>query len=104
MADAAAIPYLDLAVKGWSAAYSTKLAGLGELKLGVFAGQAKSSPFEDNSYYDPSRDPNVAGIYGGTAEFTVPVGEKIKVFAYSSAMRKRADTFEGETSNSFFNS
>jgi len=77
--DAAAIPYLDLADKGWSAAYATNVSGGGKLKLGVFAGQAKSSPFEDDSYYDPSRDPRMAGIYGGVAEMTLPLGEDAKL-------------------------
>ena len=77
--DAAANPYLDLTDRGWSAAYATGVSGGGRLKLGVFAGQAKSSPFEDDSYYDPSRDPLMAGIYGGVAEVTVPLGDEVRL-------------------------
>ena len=96
--DAAAIPYLDMADKGWSAAYAGDLAGLGALKLGVFAGQAKSSPFEDDTLYDPSRDPRMAGIYGGAAELALPLGDRVKL-GLDGGMLVEQSTFLGTMSD-----
>jgi hypothetical protein len=79
MTDAAAIPYLDFSDKAYSVGYSSEIAGLGTLKLGAFAGQAKSSPYGDASYFDPTRDPNMSGVYGTVAELTVPVGDRFKL-------------------------
>jgi subtilisin family serine protease len=98
MGEAAAIPYLDLADKGWNTAYSTQFAGLGTLKFGAFAGQAKSSPFEDNSYFDPSRDPKLAGIYGGVAEMTVHLGDNVNLGVDSGMLLERS-TFLGTMSD-----
>jgi subtilisin family serine protease len=79
MTDAVAIPYLDFSDKAYSVAYSSEIAGLGTLKLGGFAGQAKSSPYEDSSYFDPTRDPNMSGVYGTVVELDVPVGDRVKL-------------------------
>ncbi len=96
--DGAANPYLDLADRGWSAAYSTTVRGLGTLKLGAFAGQVRSSPFENDSYYDPTRDPKLTGIYGSVAELTVPAGDKIKL-SVDSGMLMEQGTFLGTMSD-----
>ena len=98
MGEAAAIPYLDLADTGWTAAYAMKFLGVGTLKLGAFAGQAKSSPFEDVSYFDPSRDPQTAGMFGGAAEMTVPFGEAVKLGLDSGVLLERS-TFLGSMSD-----
>jgi hypothetical protein len=79
MTDAAAIPYLDFSDKAYSVAYSSEIAGLGRLKMGAFAGQAKSSPYEAASYFDPTHDPNTSGVYGTVAELDVPVGDGAKL-------------------------
>lgn len=79
MTDAAAIPYLDFSDKAYSIAYSSDVRGLGTLRFGGFAGQAKSSPYEDPSYFDPTHDPNMSGVYGAVAELDVPVGESAKL-------------------------
>ena len=79
MTDALAIPYLDFSDKAYSLAYSSEIAGLGTLRIGGFAGQARSSPYEDPSYFDPTRDPNMSGVYGTVAELDVPVGDRVKL-------------------------
>lgn len=79
MTDAVAIPYLDFSDKAYSVAYSSDIAGLGTFKIGGFAGQARSSPYEDPSYFDPTHDPNMSGVYGTVAELDVPVGERVKL-------------------------
>src|SRR5262249_32476923 len=76
---AAAIPYLDFSDKAYSVAYSSEVRGLGTLKFGAFAGQAKASPYEDPTYFDPTRDPNMSGVYGAVAELAVPVGDHFKL-------------------------
>ena len=79
MTDAAAIPYLDFSDKAYSVAYSSDVRGLGTLKFGAFAGQARSSPYENPSYFDPTRDPRMSGVYGTVAELDVAVSDHVKL-------------------------
>ena len=98
MTDAAAIPYLDFSDKAYSVAYGSEVRGLGTVKFGAFAGQAKSSPYEDPSYFDPTRDPNMSGVYGAIAELDVPVGERTKL-GFDAGMMVEQGTLLGSMSD-----
>src|SRR5262249_27011043 len=98
MTDAAAIPYLDFSDKAYSVAYSSDVRGLGTLKFGAFAGQARSSPYANPSYFDPTHDPNMSGVYGAVAELDVPVGDRVKL-GFDGGMVMEQGTLLGSMSD-----
>jgi len=98
MDSAVSIPYLDLSDKAYSVAYASPFGRLGTLKFGAFAGQAKSSPYEDDSYYDPSRDPRTAAVYGTVAELSILLGGGMKL-GVDGGMIIEQGTFLGSMSD-----
>src|SRR5262249_55158656 len=83
--------------KTYSVAYATRL-GIGTLKIGGFAGQALASPFEDTSYFDPTRDPKTGGVYGTVAELSMPMGEGLTLGLDTGTVMEQS-TFLGSMSS-----